>query len=246
MFRLILLLLVSILFLIITLPVLIVIACIGHFRPDIRDHIAAKFIRFIFRVHMLCAGTRVTVIGKERIPTDRAVLYVGNHRSIFDIIITYPHVVGNSGFIAKKSLKKIPIFAIWMKYIGCLFVDRESPKDGMRMIRDSVARIERGDSVFIFPEGTRSKQAEDLPLLPFHEGSLRIATHTSCPIVPVAINNSANILEAHFPHVKRQHVIIEFCEPIETVGMDRTAKKQLGTQLNALISERIQKNQASL
>ena len=59
---------------------------------------------------MFISGAKVTVIGREKIPTDRAVLYVGNHRGLFDIILSYPFLPGITGYVAKEKLRKFPLF----------------------------------------------------------------------------------------------------------------------------------------
>ena len=167
MVRLILLLLAAILYLILTLPVLFILWLIGKKNPNLRERAASAMIRWIFRVLLAEAGVKVTVIGQDRIPSDTAVLYVGNHRSIFDIILTYVRSPRATGYVAKKELGKIPLFSQWARYIGCLFFNRNDIKEGMKMILDGVAMLKAGKSVFIFPEGTRNKNESDLPLLPF-------------------------------------------------------------------------------
>ena len=111
-----------------------------------------------------------------------------------------------TGYVAKKELGKIPLFSQWARYIGCLFFNRNDIKEGMKMILDGVAMLKAGKSVFIFPEGTRNKNESDLPLLPFHEGSFKMASKSGCPIVPVTFCNTINIWEGHFPWVRRAHV----------------------------------------
>ncbi|MGI5872677.1 MAG: lysophospholipid acyltransferase family protein [Bacillota bacterium] len=242
MLRSIILVIAAILYLILTLPVLLIISLIGIRNPDLRDRIAAAMIRWIFRVLLALAGTKIHVAGQERIPHDTPVLYIGNHRSIFDIVATYNYVYGNTGYVAKKTLGRIPVFRFWEKYIGCLFLDRSNPKSGMQMIRSSIERIKSGHSIFIFPEGTRSKQENDYPTLDFHEGSFRIATSAGCPIVPVSINHTADIFEKHMPFVRSAHITIEFGEPIPTKGISRVEKKALGASIQTIINETLKKN----
>ena len=69
-------------------------------------------------------GVKVTVIGEENIP-DEPVLYVGNHRSFFDILLTYSRCKRLTGYIAKKEMEKVPLLSIWMRFVYCLFLDRE-------------------------------------------------------------------------------------------------------------------------
>ena len=87
------------------------------------------------------SGIRVTVIGEERVPGDTAVLYTGNHRSIFDILITYVRSPRICGYVAKKELGGIPLFSLWARYINCLFFDRKDLKEGMKMILEGTEML---------------------------------------------------------------------------------------------------------
>ena len=93
----------------------------------------------------------------------------------------------------------------------------------------------------IFPEGTRNKGTE--PLLPFHDGSLKIAEKAECPVVPVAINNTEEIFEAHFPKIKKTHVIIEFCKPIETKGLSRAEIREVSVKAQEALKDAYLRNQ---
>jgi len=133
------------------------------------------------------AGVSITVKGRENIPEDRAVLYVGNHRSYFDILVGYVTVPGLMGFVAKKEMEQIPLLSTWMKYVNCLFLDRKNLKEGLKTILTGIDQVKQGVSVWIFPEGTRNREESPLDLLPFKEGSLKIAEKSGCPVIPVAI-----------------------------------------------------------
>ena len=78
------------------------------------------------------AGVTVEVRGYENIPQDRPVLYVGNHRSYFDILVGYTTVPGLMGFVAKKEMEKIPLLSKWMLNVNCLFLDRNNIKEGLK------------------------------------------------------------------------------------------------------------------
>lgn len=64
----------------------------------------------MFKLILFVAGTKVTVIGEDRIPKDTPVLYVGNHRSYFDVVLTYARCPGLTGYVAKDSMKKSRFF----------------------------------------------------------------------------------------------------------------------------------------
>ena len=103
-----------------------------------------------------------------------------------------------------------------------------------------IDNIKNGISMCIFPEGTRNK-TEDL-MLPFKEGSFKMAEKTGCLIVPMAISGSADILEAHFPKVKPVHVIVEYGKPIDPKSLDKDTRKKIGSHCQGVIAEMLEKN----
>lgn len=213
---------------------------VGKSNQKAKDYFSLRFIQGAFRVILWIAGTKITVIGRENMP-DGAALYVGNHRSFFDILIMYVQCKDLTGFVAKDSLGKIPSLRVWMRYVYCLFLDRKDIKQGMMTILQAIEYVKQGVSIGIFPEGTRNA-GEELSMLPFKEGSFKIALKTGCPIVPVAINNSAEIFENHFPKLKKTHVVIEYGKPIYPKDLSRDEQKVIGATCQKMIQETIKKN----
>lgn len=213
---------------------------VGKFNKQAMDYSYLRMIRWGFRVILWFAGTRVTVIGKENIPDEPALL-VGNHRSFFDIVILYTHCKRLTGFVAKNSLEKIPSFRNWMRHAYCLFLDRKDLKQGMKTILQAIEYIKQGISIGIFPEGTRNT-GEELSLLPFKEGSFKIALKTGCPIVPIAINNTAEIFENHLPRLKKTHVVVEYGKPIYPKDLTKEEQKVIGAICQSMISDTLKKN----
>lgn len=231
-----------ILYLIVTIPVLLVIWLIGLRKPSVRDRAARAMIRWAFGFILKLDRVRITVIGQERIPKDQAVLYIGNHRSFFDILLTYVLVPGLTGFVAKKELSRFPVFKVWMEYIHCLFLDRSNIKEGLKMILAGAEKIKNGISVFIFPEGTRSNTPDELDMLEFHNGSMKMASKAGCPIVPVALLNTRNIFEAQFPKIRPTHVVIEFGEPILLSELSPADRKNIGPYTQNALKSMLKKN----
>lgn len=227
MIRLILILIFVILFLILSIPVMFIEWIIKKFNPYAADISSLRIVQWAFKVIILIAGTKITVIGEENIPKDTAVLYVPNHQSYFDIIITYARCPGLTGYISKDIMKKVPLLSIWMKRLYCLFLDRSDIKAGLKTILTGIEQIKNGISMCIFPEGTRNKHPEN-GMMPFKEGSLKLAEKSGCPIVPVAISNAGEILENHLPRVKKCHVILQYGEPIYIKNLEKEQKKFLG------------------
>lgn len=236
----------AVLYLILTLPVLGIITLIHRKDPEKAGRISQVMIRWAFRVLCVLAGIRITAIGQENIPDDRGAVFIGNHRSIYDVIMTYPFMKTMGGYIAKDSIEKVPIFNIWMRYIYCFFLNRNDLKQGMQVILDAIAQVKSGKFVFIFPEGTRNKAESDTPLLEFHEGSFRVATKSGAPIIPVSISNSVNIFERHFPWLKATHVIIEFGKPIDPATLSREEKKHVGEYTRKIMTQTLERNASLL
>ncbi len=224
-----------ILFLICSIPLFFIEWLIGKWKPDVKSRSSLAIVNWAFRVVAFLSGTKVIIVGEENVPKDKAVLYVGNHRSFYDIILTYPKVPRPTGYVAKKEMLKVPLLSVWMKYLHCLFLDRDNIKEGLKTILQAIEMVKSGISVCIFPEGTRNKTADTF--LPFHDGSFKIAEKSGAPIIPMTIVNSAAVFEDHFPKIKKATVVIEYGKPIYLNEMSREEKKVIGTTVKAVIEE---------
>lgn len=230
-------------YLILGIPVLLIEWVIGKFNPRAKDYSCLRLVQAAFKLIMFAAGTKLTVIGEENVPKDQAVLYVGNHRSYFDVIMTYARCPRLTGYIAKVEMLRYPLLRDWMKALYCLFLDRDDIKAGLKTILQGIEYIKNGISICIFPEGTRNHS--DV-MLPFKEGSMKMAEKTNCPIVPMAITNSAEIFENHIPFVRRCHVILEYGKPILPGELSKEEKKFLGAYTQQKIQEMLDKNKSLL
>lgn len=233
-------------FLILSIPVFLVEWIIGRFNPALRDISSLRIVQGAFRIVAWLSGVKLTVIGEENVPADTAVLFIGNHRSYFDIVLTYARCRNLTGYVAKKEMEKIPLLSRWMKILHCLFLDRSDIREGLKTILTAIEHIKNGISIMIFPEGTRNKNDSELELLPFHEGSFKIATKSGCPIVPVSINNSSAIFEDHLPFVRSVPVIIEYGKPIYPKDLSREEQKFLGKRVQNVIEETLLRNSAAI
>ena len=226
-------------FLVLTFPVYLIVALVGVFNKRACASFSQNFINGAFRFLMWLAGAKTTVIGREKIPTDRPVLYVSNHRSYADTPLGYMNVVGITGFIAKKEVKKFPILSLWMKNMTCLFLDRDDMRQGLKTILTAIDNVKEGYSVFIMPEGTRNHEAE---MLPFKEGSFKVAEKSGCPIVPIAFSNTDALYELHKPWIKKAKVVVHFGEPIYTENWSREDKKAIAGKVQGIIADMLEED----
>ena len=182
------------------------------------------------------------VKGQENVPKDIPVLYVANHNSYFDIMITYALCPDLTGYIAKDSLEKVPLLNIWMKRLYCLFLKRDDMKASLKTILQAIEYVKKGISICIFPEGTRGDSDE---MAPFKEGSMKIAEKTGCPIVPMAISHTRDIIKDHMPFVKPTHVTVEYGAPIYPKELAKEERRALGRLSQNMIQEMLDAQKAS-
>lgn len=239
MIRLILALICLVIFCIVFLPVMLILFILKQYKPDTSVRAASVIVRGFLKLILFVAGTKVEAEGTENIP-DEPVLFVGNHRSDFDILVSYTNIPQPVGFVAKKSMEKIPFVAWWMKLIACLFLDRENAREGLKTIKDAIEQIKNGTSVFIFPEGTRNRNADaDIPM-EFKEGSLKIAQKAKCRIVPVVIKDSERIFEVQKPLIKACKVRIKFLKSFYTEEIPAEYAKTPSAYLRELIAAELE------
>jgi 1-acyl-sn-glycerol-3-phosphate acyltransferase len=179
-------------------------------------------------------GCKATVSGRENIPRKGGVCFVSNHGSIFDIVPLLAYGGRLLGFIAKKELLYIPFVDFWIAVLGGLFIDRKNPRKGLKTINRGIEKIRAGGAMIIFPEGRRSRGEG---LLPFHPGSLKLATHSGAIIVPVAIAGTYDVFERNH-RVESVPISITFCKPINTADIPVADRKQILTdQIYSVIKE---------
>lgn len=224
MIRLIILILFLIIYFLISLPIQLAELILEKFNMDVRNRSSLAFVNFGLRCVCFISGVKLEVNGYDNIPKDRAVLFIGNHISYYDIIVTYPLMKRPTGYIAKKEIKKIPFLSWWMYFVNCVFLDRKDPRQGLKSVLTAAEMIESGISIFLFPEGTRSKDGK---LADFKDGGFKIASKSKCPIIPVGIQGTSDVFENHFPLVKSSKVTVNFGEPIFTDAMERSEIRQL-------------------
>lgn len=228
------------LFLILSIPLMVFEWLFRKWKPQKADKSSLAIVNWAFRIVIFLSGTKVIVLGEENVPKDTPVLYVGNHRSFYDIILTYVRVPRPTGYVAKKEMLKVPLLSVWMRRLHCLFLDRADVKQGLKTILEAIEKTKEGISICIFPEGTRNKVNDSF--LPFHDGSFKIAEKGKVPVVPMTIVNSSAIFEDQMPKIKKATVILEYGKPVDMATLDKEARKNPGSYFQSIISDTYFKN----
>lgn len=163
---------------------------------------------------MWLSGSPVAWYGTENLDPKRPAIYISNHTSIVDIFLgIWLSPVGTVG-VAKKQVIYYPFFGQLYWLSGHLRIDRSRSRSAVRSLRE-LARIvhDNGLSIYIWPEGTRSRDGR---LLPFKKGIVHLAKQTGLPIVPVVVHNAHKCWEKSSLAVRRTNIRVDILPAIDT------------------------------
>lgn len=177
---------------------------------------------------------KVMVRGLEKIPEDKKFLAISNHQSMYDAVAVFWTLRAfQISFILKNSLYKIPIANKFM-HAGWFFgLDRDNPREGIKVIKKSYEAIANDiSSIAICPEGTRSGGYE---LGEFKSGSFKIALKAKCPIVVIAVQNSNQVMK-RFPW-KSTKLFIDIVDVIEYSSFENMSTQEISDKCYEVLKE---------
>jgi 1-acyl-sn-glycerol-3-phosphate acyltransferase len=183
------------------------------------------------RAFIRLGGWQLRVDGIENLPPGGAVL-VANHQSAVDIpmlLAAFPRPVR---FLAKRELGEIPLFGRAMTAAGNLFVDRDDPRDAVRMLRDAGARLRDGSLIVVFPEGTRAVDGSIGKFLP---GAFHLARKSGTPVVPVYIDGGYRAIPKGSLRVRPAELFVRVLPPLSPDEGAGGSKDQLAESARARI-----------
>jgi len=126
--------------------------------------------------------------------TTRPAVFIGNHQTELDVLMLGYMFPKYCSVTAKKSLKSTPFLGWFMSLSGSVFIDRANTTDARHAMAGAAGEIQKHrQSVYMFPEGTRSYSKEPM-LLPFKKGAFHLAVQAGVPIVPVVVANYSDVL----------------------------------------------------
>lgn len=201
-----------------------------------RDAMVGKVVPNWARKLIELSGSRVTVVGAEKLPKDETVLFVSNHQGNFDIPLLLGYIDKPKAFMAKKEMEKMPMVSSWMRYMQCVFMDRDNPRESLKAIKAGAEKLKEGYSMVIFPEGTRS---EDGKLKEFKQGAFKLATKSGVPIVPVTISGSKKIMEKGSLKINPAEVKLFISEPVYMTEEYIKDTKLLSEKIKSIIESNL-------
>ena len=206
-------------------------------RTDEKVAFVHKFTSNWTRKLLKILNVKVNVHGKENLPKDKNVLFIGNHQGNFDIPIYISCIDIPKGFVAKIELTKMAGVKNWMEYMNCIFMDRSSIRKAGEAIITGINSLKSGNSLVVFPEGTRSKGDK---MGEFKAGSFKLATKSKVPIVPVTMNGSYKIMEGNSnKHLTSATVDIYIHPMIETANLSKEEQAELPEKVKSIIGSKL-------
>ena len=185
------------------------------------------------RVLLGVPGVKLELTMRTPLDPKRPYVFMANHASMIDIWAVFILIPKSFRFIAKKQLSYIPLFGWAMGAGRFIFIDRQNPVAAHRSIQEAARRIRNGQSVVIFPEGTRTR---DGTLRPFKKGGFHLAIDSGVDIVPIAIRGSRALMPPGSPLIRAGRVSVEVGAPIPTAGLTASDREALVTRVRDQIA----------
>jgi len=133
----------------------------------------------------------VKVRGRENLEKKQSYVFVANHQGAFDVFLMYGFLGASIKWMMKIGLAKIPLVGAACRAAGFIFVDNSSPRAAQRSISEAERRLKKGDSLVVFPEGSRTPDGK---MHRFLKGAFRVALDLHLPIVPITLNGPYKVM----------------------------------------------------
>jgi 1-acyl-sn-glycerol-3-phosphate acyltransferase len=210
------------------------VAAMVSFIVDRSGDTVLRLARVWSRAILVAAGVKLTIHTRQPLDPKRPYVFMVNHLSASDIWSLFVAIPFPVRMIAKKQLGLIPFFG-WAMHAGrFIFIDRQNPIAARRSIEEARRRIQGGDSVLLFPEGTRSR---DGTMGPFKKGGFHLAIAAGAHIVPCAIRGSREVMPRGSMLIYPGAITVEVGEPISTDGLTDDDRDALLERVRAQILE---------
>lgn len=195
-----------------------------------------EIVRNWARVVLGVFGIRVHLFGGERLQVGQHYVYVSNHASMFDIPAVIASIPDKVHIVFKKELTRVPIWGWALAISPYITIDRGNPRGAMASLEKAAKKIQKGKSILLFAEGTRTRDGK---LQPFKRGAFLLALKSGIPLVPVTINRTYHILPKGEWRIKPTDIEMILEQPIVS-GSE--PGKDAEEQLMATVHQQIAKH----
>ena len=194
-----------------------------------------KFMLISLKLFFKIGLVKVSVVGKEKLPEDKRFLFVCNHISSFDPIITIVELAEyNLGFVSKKENLEVPFAGKYMIKSGCIGLDRDNNRSAATAINQASQNIaDNICSMGIYPEGYVNKNVGEL--LEFRNGAFKIAKKAKCDIAVAVIKNTREVNRKIFR--KKTNVTLIIKEVIPYAEIEKLKTNEIGERVRSIMTE---------
>ncbi|KAN0082285.1 hypothetical protein V8E54_003583 [Elaphomyces granulatus] len=185
-------------------------------------------------------GVKFEIVDGEKYLSTRPAVFLANHQTELDVLMLGPTLPPYCSITSKKSLKRVPFLGWFMTLSGTVFIDRGNRETALKAFDGAAHEIRtHRQSVYIFPEGTRSHSDKPV-LLPFKKGAFHLAVKAEVDIVPIVTENYSHILSVRAFRFTAGTIKVKILPPISTKGLtvadvDQLAQKTRESMLATLI-----------
>ena len=180
------------------------------FSPSRKN--AASVTTAALRAYLDFAGWRVRIVGREHLRKNAPCVLVANHTSYADIVVLMAALGTDYHFVAKSEVMSLPFFRTFLRKLGHFAFRRADSRERLRQAKQIEDALQRGESVFVFPEGTFTAQSG---VRPFHLGAFKAATAAQRMIVPIALAGTRRVLRDGSWLPRPGRITITICPPID-------------------------------
>jgi len=190
----------------------------------------------MFHLKLLPKCQGVKIIGRENYEIDGKYVLVANHQSQLDILLGF-YILIPFRWVSKADVFKVP-FIGWAMYLNKYIPLKRGTLNSVKdMIKRCSKSLSEGHSVFLFPEGTRSKNGQ---VGKFMTGAFTIAKDNKTTILPVVIRNTASLLPSGTLIMEKPVLLeLEILKPIPFSSFEDKTVKEISEEVQALIASKV-------
>ncbi len=217
--------------------------CSGYFARAMLDltdvALTEEYIKMLWKSQFQKASCTLYVTGRHQLKPGETYVFMSNHESWLDIPAMFAAVPTSLRMVSKAGLMKIPIVGRAMARAGFIAIDRSNRSRAIRQLEVAKERLKNGISIWMAPEGTRSRDGE---IGSFKKGGFHLARSLGLSIVPVYIEGARDVMPADGLSVNtNRSITVHFCAPVATEHVDRARTDELIERVrNAILAKKEQ------
>ena len=205
-----------------------------RYRPG---NIMAKAPRWWAKSLLRAGGVKVVLHDAHRANPENPHVFVSNHVSWFDVLALAAELP-RYNFVAKAELFRVPVFGRGAKAVGTIPIERENRKAAFQAYEEAARRIRGGDSVVVYPEGTRGTSYS---LRPFKKGPFVLAIASQAPVVPTIVHGTIEVLPRGSFWARAGTIHVHFLEPVPTAGLTYEDRDRLAAAVYTRMADALQR-----